>query len=252
MRLPGITQQIERLIQEEGLRNVDIVTDELNGIEKAKVSHWSFILNSLPKEELPKLVYKDFEILPGVNSLIGDVTAYLTPILPILHIEDVEGNPTVHKMRENFKELSNEMQIEGPHQPLLQHPYKYKACCAMYSLDEMWYRGFVLEELPDKMMLVQYVDYGNVEVVPASCVRELREEWIDVEVQGILCTLHNVDRSEYFCDRELLDALEDCLQQGTVKANIIERKPDLSVELLINERLAYQKLIDMAMFSYID
>ncbi|XP_014292303.1 tudor domain-containing protein 1-like [Halyomorpha halys] len=144
------------------------------------------------------------------------------------------------------------MQIEGPHQPLLQHPYKYKACCAMYSLDKKWYRGFVLQYLPYDKMLVEYVDYGNVEVVPASCVRELREEWIDVEVQGIPCILHDVAMNENYTYKELVDALEDCLEEGTVKANIIERKPDLSVELLINERLAYQKLIDLRMFTLID
>nr|XP_024218575.1 tudor domain-containing protein 6-like [Halyomorpha halys] len=168
MRIEEITEQIEQLDLQEGLRNFDIVTDELNGVEKTKVSHWSFILNSLPKKELPKLVYKELEIPPGVKSLLGEVTSYLTPILPVFQIKDAEGDPTVHKMREKFKGLSNEMQIEGPHQPFLQRPYKYKACCAMYSLDEKWYRGFVLGELPDEMMLVQYVDYGNVEVVSTS------------------------------------------------------------------------------------
>ncbi|XP_024218575.2 uncharacterized protein [Halyomorpha halys] len=95
MRIEEITEQIEQLDLQEGLRNFDIVTDELNGVEKTKVSHWSFILNSLPKKELPKLVYKELEIPPGVKSLLGEVTSYLTPILPVFQIKDAEGDPTV-------------------------------------------------------------------------------------------------------------------------------------------------------------
>ncbi|XP_014284230.1 tudor domain-containing protein 1 isoform X2 [Halyomorpha halys] len=230
--------------------------EELNTIEnevkKTPILHWSSILNSLLKKEMPKLVFKNFEIPPVVKSLIVDVTAFLSPIQLILHIEDVEEDPVVLKMLEEFKELSNEMQIEGPNQPLLQHPYKYKACCAKFSLDKKWYRGFVLEELPDDMMLVQYVDYGNVEVVPGSCVHELKEEWTNIEVQGILCTLHNVAMNENYNASEILHSVQDCLEEGTVKANIIDRNPDLSVELLIDEKLAYQKLIDLKMFNLIN
>ncbi|CAH1405968.1 unnamed protein product [Nezara viridula] len=231
-------------------------TEELgiveNGIKKTPILHWSSVLKTLSKKDMPKLVFKIFEIPPVVKSLIVDVTAFLSPIQVILHIEDVEEDPVVLKMLDDFSELSDEMQIEGPNQPLLQHPYKYKACCATFSMDKKWYRGFVLEELPDDMLLVQYVDYGNVEVVPGSCVHELKEEWANLEVQGLLCTLYNVAMNENCNTSDILHAIQDCLGQDTIKADIVERNPDLTVELVIDEKLAYQPLIDLKMLKLIN
>lgn len=41
-------------------------------------------------------------------------------------------------------------------------------CCAQFSADNKWYRAFVLDELQNENLLIQYIDYGNVEALPSK------------------------------------------------------------------------------------
>ena len=63
-----------------------------------------------------------------------------------------------------------------------------RACIAQYSEDNAWYRGKLLNTSPAGLT-VQFVDYGNSEVVPANLVCEPEPRFLDLPVQAVHCSL---------------------------------------------------------------
>ncbi|XP_057309699.1 tudor domain-containing protein 7-like [Hydractinia symbiolongicarpus] len=72
-------------------------------------------------------------------------------------------------------------------------------CCARYSKDRLWFRAKVLSVKQQKNSVnesyrcrVIYIDYGNDEYVVSSELKSLTQEFSELPVQGIQCTLHDL------------------------------------------------------------
>ena len=61
-------------------------------------------------------------------------------------------------------------------------------CAARYYEDQVWYRAKVLETLNDTVT-VQFVDYGNIEVVNINEITPLSPQLADLPAQAIQCSL---------------------------------------------------------------
>lgn len=52
-----------------------------------------------------------------------------------------------------------------------------EVCLAQSNEDKRWYRGMVYEEKPNAMYGILYLDYGNMEHVPAENIRKMEQKF---------------------------------------------------------------------------
>ncbi len=65
-------------------------------------------------------------------------------------------------------------------------------CICRYSEDSSMYRGRVTNLLPDCKATVQFIDYGNTEVVAIADIHELDEQFLSLPAQAVMCTLNQL------------------------------------------------------------
>lgn len=93
---------------------------------------------------------------------------------------------------------------------------RYGELCLAIYLDQ-WYRGVCLNrsETPDTA-LIQFIDYGNVEVVDHKNIRRITKEFNDVVGLGCTCTVKSTLSHEaapfYFVIREHKLTIENKFQ----------------------------------------
>ncbi|XP_071502902.1 uncharacterized protein [Diadema antillarum] len=61
-------------------------------------------------------------------------------------------------------------------------------CVAQYDQDHRWYRAKV-EKLKDHTAEIRWLDYAHPGEVPLSHIQPLREKFLDIPFQGLVCTL---------------------------------------------------------------
>lgn len=57
------------------------------------------------------------------------------------------------------------------------------ACVAQYSADSSWYRAVILRILEPKKLVVQYVDFGNIETVEHTKVKHISDQFLKLPEQ---------------------------------------------------------------------
>ncbi|GFN94103.1 LOW QUALITY PROTEIN: tudor domain-containing protein 1 [Plakobranchus ocellatus] len=97
------------------------------------------------------------------------------------------------QLNKNFSSLDSLMEKLDSHYSdeggiLMKNPEADKACIAQYSIDHAWYRGIILD-VSGQDYTIQFVDYGNSEVVPANLVCEPEPRFLDLPVQAFPCSL---------------------------------------------------------------
>lgn len=65
-------------------------------------------------------------------------------------------------------------------------------CAAQYSVDKQWYRARVVDLPGGAQVKVQYVDFGNTEVVHHKYLRKLFDKFFKLNIQAIPCKLAQV------------------------------------------------------------
>ena len=67
-------------------------------------------------------------------------------------------------------------------------------CCALYSADDRWYRAKLVSMSNERRrsLSVEFVDYGNTEMVDATNVHRLRSHYFALPVQALHCRLAEV------------------------------------------------------------
>jgi len=122
-------------------------------------------------------------------------------------------------MMEEMKNIDFESQKPYP-------PKKGSLCIAQFSVDNSWYRAEILDiDHQNKTALVQYIDYGNKEVVPESKIRILpdRFQLTKVPKQALLGTLAYIKAPKADADhsRDSADYLRHlCLGKPDMIANV--------------------------------
>lgn len=114
-------------------------------------------------------------------------------------------------------------------------------CVAQFSEDQKWYRARVTSVLNDGVD-VQFVDYGNTEVVPFENVKELTEDFSKLPIQATHCAL-KVNKKADWTEEEMQAFTDEAA--GPLQMHVLERKGDL---YLVN----LMKIVDGAPSSYIN
>ncbi|NXT23895.1 RNF17 protein, partial [Syrrhaptes paradoxus] len=144
--------------------------------------------------------------------------------------------------------------------PLLMHFQTDKPCLAEYQ-DGCWYRAKLLsiKESEPLKILVQFVDYGNFSVVPASSLRHIPYYLLKYPVQAVRVLLagfkpalygKNVERIPYSPEwsMEALVAMMECIEGKQLSASIRTLSPEVTISLYEDDQnLVHMKLIEMGL-----
>ncbi|XP_048355062.1 tudor domain-containing protein 15 isoform X2 [Sphaerodactylus townsendi] len=93
--------------------------------------------------------------------------------------------------------------------------------CAAKRRDGHWYRGVIQELLSDYSVKIWFVDIGNCEAVPSTCVLKLQSKFISVPTFSFPCALSCLsDQNESVRNSQLKEFTEVLLRQSMVYLHI--------------------------------
>ncbi|XP_055385301.1 maternal protein tudor isoform X2 [Condylostylus longicornis] len=85
-----------------------------------------------------------------------------------------------------LEKMQGNLQIVAEQLPLLKTISKDEKCVARYSVDGIWYRAKVFD---NELIAVQFIDYGNIDVVEVSDIKQMVEPFTTIKSFGIPCSL---------------------------------------------------------------
>lgn len=110
-------------------------------------------------------------------------------------------------------------------------PNPGQECCALFTLDNTWYRARVLECPKPGEIVVQYVDFGNSELLTPEKIRSTKDEFFDLPAQALKLSLANVRPACQVWNQEAVEWLKHIVNK-TLKAKVVHRLPQHLVVLL--------------------
>lgn len=60
------------------------------------------------------------------------------------------------------------------------------------STDGGWYRSVVTETFPDGSLAVQYVDFGNKEILSTNQLRPMKPDFAELPIPAFKCSLYGM------------------------------------------------------------
>ena len=119
---------------------------------------------------------------------------------------------------------------------------------AQYQEDSRWYRARVLGvNIAEDQCEVFFVDYGNTELVPLSCVRNAEDRFCELPPQSFECELENFDRFRGDRFEEMLTLLNDTILEQELYCKAVQLKKNcvLVTQLFIDDKGARSVLDEM-------
>lgn len=110
-------------------------------------------------------------------------------------------------------------------------PNPCQECCALFTLDNTWYRARVLECPKPGEIVVQYVDFGNCELVTPDKIRSTKEEFFGLPAQAVKLSLANVRPACHVWNHEAVEWLKHIVNKK-LKTKVVHRLSQHLVVLL--------------------
>ncbi|CAH2323151.1 tudor domain-containing 1 isoform X1 [Pelobates cultripes] len=120
-------------------------------------------------------------------------------------------------------------------------------CSAQFTEDDRWYRASILKYTSHDSVLVGYVDYGNVEILPVSRLRPILPSMMMLPLQAIKCRLAGVKPPSEKWSKEATAAMMTLVANKIITVKVVAQSEfslivdliDVSVnpELLISNYL---------------
>ncbi|KAJ6669061.1 hypothetical protein lerEdw1_007870 [Lerista edwardsae] len=108
-------------------------------------------------------------------------------------------------------------------------------CCAQFTEDDQWYRASLLSYVSEQTALVGYVDYGNLEILQLSRLRQIIPKLMELPVQAITCTLAGVKPVSEIWSTEATSIMKQLVQNKVLAVEVIDKKENTFVVELIDE-----------------
>ena len=127
-------------------------------------------------------------IIPTENTfpvIVADIRSPGDMHVQVMNAEAVrELAEMIAKMGEVFNSSKPDLDFK---------PRRGDVCCALYSADNSWYRAKVDECTDDgSHYQVTFIDFGNLDIVPAANVRPIPEQFASLPRQAIPCCLPSI------------------------------------------------------------
>lgn len=174
---------------------------------------------------------------------------FICNVLQINRPETIELS-LVHDEATNvlYEAMFSEITAESALKPPLNGIFENKACVALFSGDQQWYRALIKQYSEAKNQIrVRYVDYGNEEIISVSDAREIDLEWTKLPPATITAKLHGIKCNFDVDMKVLMEELgETFLDKGPFTAKVIDKKENIVYVELTNaeNEIVYKDLLD--------
>ena len=152
------------------------------------------------------------------------------------------------KYKDKLYELSEKMQAHCSESSTVSKDLENgSSCLAKFSLDDQWYRAEVIEIMKDSVK-VQFIDYGNTDIVALENTRALCEEFVSLPATSLKCHLHDVHQED-IDSKAAVRWLEENVVEQEINVNIVDiigdsydciLKKEGSDDVTINDQLYYE------------
>lgn len=96
-------------------------------------------------------------------------------------------------------------------------------CVAKYYLDELFYRAEVVS-VGTSEVLVQFLDYGNTEIVSLDDVRRIKSTFLALPRQAVRFILSNVRPVDEVWSKEACDLVKEMMLENVVQIDIVSEE----------------------------
>lgn len=110
---------------------------------------------------------------------------------------------------------------------------------AQYQEDSRWYRSRVLGvNIAEQKCEVFFVDYGNTDFVPLSCIRDAEEKFCELPQQSFECELEGIDRFRSQSFEETVALLNETIVEQELYCKAVQLKKNcvLVTQLFFDEK----------------
>ena len=115
-------------------------------------------------------------IVVAVSEVISPAEVYMQLVSQIEELSDL--NSSLNHHFQNFRPQPCQLQVDS-------------VCCTKFSQDGAWYRARIRNTTPDSYLL-QFIDYGNYEVVNVDEVTPCPAEFLTVPAQAVCCSIAGI------------------------------------------------------------
>ncbi|XP_060027226.1 tudor domain-containing protein 1 [Erinaceus europaeus] len=102
------------------------------------------------------------------------------------------------------------------------------ACCAKYTMDDIWYRAIVLWT-SDTEAKVLYADYGNIETLPLSRLQPISASHLELPFQVIRCSFEGLMELNGSCSQLIIELLKNFMLNQNVMLSVKEITKNIHV-----------------------
>ncbi|KAI6656524.1 Tudor domain-containing protein 1 isoform X5 [Oopsacas minuta] len=113
-------------------------------------------------------------------------------------------------------------------------PIRGATCVALYSVDNTWYRASIISLPNPDNVIVQFIDYGNTELVPRINIRSLPSQFLTLPAQSIHCTLSLTQLSQE--QAEMNEKFRAAVGSKVVFARSLAENTDPTYVEILNEQ----------------
>ncbi|XP_054835116.1 tudor domain-containing protein 5 isoform X2 [Eublepharis macularius] len=152
------------------------------------------IMQEIMKEEIPPDAVQDRSLyrLPLLDSAALVALSVEYVVSPSQFYVQIYGAETSEKLEDTMIEMRRCYGSKNVADRYIIPEASVKPghlCCVRNSEDKWWYRGIIHRVLSNKQVEVFYVDFGNMEIVPKSYLRLLKDCYANLPAQAIPCSL---------------------------------------------------------------
>ncbi|XP_076751739.1 protein tudor [Xylocopa sonorina] len=102
-------------------------------------------------------------------------------------------------------------------------------CIAQYSEDLKWYRA-VIKSVEGRSATVQFVDYGNTEIIQFNKIKSIQKEFLKLPIQAVHCRLFGLKNDAP--DKDKTKNFEDIVNGKTLEAEFVTEENGIYSVLL--------------------
>uniref|UniRef100_A0A8C4PCT8 RING finger protein 17 n=1 Tax=Dromaius novaehollandiae TaxID=8790 RepID=A0A8C4PCT8_DRONO len=214
----------------------------------------------LPPYMLPSLPVPGDTFPVRVTHLVSPKEVYirLDPSESLKKQSDTERDANSNSALESLDEALKWCNKNVDSLPPLTNFRTEMPCLVEYN-DGLWYRAKLLavKEFDPVKVLIQFVDYGNFSVVPASRLRQIPSHLLHYPIQAVRALLAGFRPLVYdknkkripYCPEwsmEALWAMMECVEGKQLSASILAVSPEVTISLYEDDQnLVHMKLIEM-------
>ena len=182
----------------------------------------------LPRELVPEKIRKKSLpcITPHGEPVEGYVSAVMSPAEFYIHCtnDDLIRDALTVQINESYNQSSTKLESvrEG------------ELCCAKFSEDGEWYRAEIKDIADGDVANVLFVDFGNMDEIAYSELKELKPEFHELSPQAYPCRLKGVEPDSFWEDAHVM-AFTELTADKALTVTFLSAEAPFEVDLNFGE-----------------